>query len=339
MKKIIFILMALLLASFLFTACQKAKEPEGKKEEQVQEKQLAQQIQKEEINKQLSETKRPIEKETPLKRPAGCDEAYKNYLKKANEQITEKEKEYLLDICKIPIRRHGEDKLSPLKWWKDEYGYEDEIYEALNYVIKMEEYSNVKPEYIEPIKNIALNSKFSKLKERAIIVLHGIDKKKSIPILKEVLRKEVEEREITEERRRLPIIWAGRLLSKEGEYEYAFPYLMKAKVFEISAIRRDRRAITYMYIALKDKDPRVRIDSAWWLAEIGERSEELFLNVTACLRDQRCDKYYAIEILGKLKDKRAIPNLEEVIKEENIHAVDAQKSIDFIKDETKAGRK
>ena len=243
--------------------------------------------------------------------------------------LANSEENYLRDVCKIPITRSLSDILNVLKWWKDEYGYEDMMYVNIDELcgflkIPGSELAGV----VEPIKNIALNSKFPLLRERAVIALHEItreksiptfiDRKKSIPIIKEVLRKEVEDRGVTKENRRSVIYWAGRILDEEGEYEYAFPYLMKAKIFEISSKAGDKRALPHARAALNSTEELLRLDAALCLIRIGDKTdrEKIIATTSTILRSSKDGGYQdgAIYILGELRDPRGLPILNEQLK-------------------------
>lgn len=295
--------------------------------------------------------RKPIAKGTAttiFKRPERCQELMKKRSESTDFKggLTPEEEDYLRDVCRIPISRSPIDTIKVLKWWSDEDGYENMMWVNIDELIGYAGLHGVElTGIIKPLKNIALNSKFPLLRERAMLVLYKMDKEKSIPLIKEILRKEVEEREITKESRSYVITKLGMILTEEEEYEYAFPYLMKASVFEISAERNDRQAIPYMYKALRDRDAFVRISSAFWLAEMGERNEDIFSTLTHFLRETHDKRHVntmefpypayrsiAVRALGLLKDKRAIPLLEMLIKDKSVVG-DAEEALEAIRKE------
>ena len=176
----------------------------------------------------------------------------------------------------------------------------------------------------EPLKNLALNSKFPQIRERSILALYEIDKIKSIPVLKDALRKEVEERGVERANRWSAIYQVGWILSKEGEYEYAFPYLMKAKMFREALKKNDRGAIPFLKEALSDKDEEIKVDAALGLIQFGEEKEKTFRVLVTFLNETNTKvnqhgaygayRGFAIKGLRALKDKRAISVLETAYK-------------------------
>jgi hypothetical protein len=266
----------------------------------------------------------------PFKRPERCQELMKKRSEATDFKggLTPEEEDYLRDACRIPISRSPLDTIKVLKWWRDEDGYEDMMWVNIDELIGYAGLPGVElTGVIEPLKNIALNSKFPSLRERAVIALHKIDNKKSIPILKEVLRKEVKERGVTKENRTTIISLVGEILSEEGEYEFAFPYIMQAQVFYISAKRNDRRAIPYMYKTLQTPDPCIRVITAFALVSMQEKNDAIFKALLRSLEETRylanskkpgdpgC-RLKAVQILGDLQDYRALPLLEELQKKE-----------------------
>lgn len=262
-----------------------------------------------------------------FERPVRCMELMKKRSESTDFSggLTGGEEDYLRDICRIPITRSLHDIISVLKWWKDEYGYENMMYvniDELSGFLKIpgSELAGV----VKPLKNIALNSKFPLLRERALIALHDItreksiptfiDRKKSIPIIKEVLRKEVAVRGVAKENRRV-VYWAGEILAEEGEYEYAFPYLMKAAIFEISSKAGDKRALPYARAALNNIEEGLRLGAALCLVIIGDKTDNkrIIATTTVILRTSKDGGYQdqAIFILGELRDAQALPVLKK----------------------------
>lgn len=296
--------------------------------------------------------KKPITQEPTrltVKKPERCKELMEKRSKATDFKggLTSKEEDYLRAVCRIPISRSPIDTIRILKWWKDEDGYDDMMWVNLDELAHFVKWPGAElTGVVEPIKNIALNSKFPLLREQAVIALHEItreksiptfiDKKKSIPIFKEVLRREVEEREITNESRQSIIKAVGYILSKEGEYDYAFPYLMKAKIFEFSTDRGDLNALEYIKTALTENDEGLKLQAALSLLRLGkeENRELIFKTAVTVLRTSKDGAYrdIAIYILTELKDKRALPVLEEQLRIENSYIKDnILKSIQIIK--------
>lgn len=252
---------------------------------------------------------------------ARCKELWEG---RPDKDYTKEEERYLREVCRIPWGHEPDELVNIMTWWRDEDDHWEMMYYKIDLIMNLRQ--TWRPEVIDALKRIALESRYVQLRERATIALHKIDRKKYLPIIKEVLRKEVEEWGVTPESRKTVIYWAGRILSEEGEYEYAFPYLMKAKVFRISVKRRDRRAIPYMYEALKDKDDYVRIHAASGLSEMGEKNDEIFNTVIEFIEhEEKGHLALAIIVLGELGDERGLPILERLVK----------KNIPYISDEAK----
>ena len=185
----------------------------------------------------------------------------------------------------------------------------------------------------EPLKDIVLNSAHPNLRKESLISLYHIYHKKSIPFLKLILSKEVNERDITEVDAQGVIYWTSKLLIEEGEYEFVFPFLMKADVFSFSAELHDKRAIPYMRSALKDPRPFIKISAAFWLCKIGERGDDVFLTLFEYLSKQwemRKEKCQHLSFLDEIKDtsikekiKEKIHKTHECFDAEDISAIQA----------------
>lgn len=210
-----------------------------------------------------------------------------------------------------------------LQWWRDEDGYEDIMSDNFSYRAK--HIGNkfwLRHKIKEPLKNLALNSKHAFLRQTAIVTLYDMNNKKFIPFFKDLIKKEVEERGVTDNNRQV-IKVIGEYLSEQGEYEYAFQYLMKAKLFEESSKRNDRRAIPYMYAALKNDDPCYVVLTAWDLVEMGEKNTVVYEAIIKMLEDTKKQakdvagcRANAVQVLGKLKNRKAIPLLNKLLQED-----------------------
>ena len=277
-KAFAFIAMFALIAGFILS-CQKAEGPRERRE--------------------LTEAEK-----------ARCKELWEG---RPDKDYTKEERRYLREVCRIPWAKAPEELVDVMRWWRDEDDHWEMMYYHINDIMRLRQ--TWKPEVIEALKRIALESEYVQLRERATIALHEIGGRKYLPLIKEVLRREVEERGVTPESRKTVIYWAGRILSEEGEYEYAFPYLMKAKVFRISSKRKDRRAVPYAMKALKDKDEGIRLDAAGVLIRAGgvEDREKAFEALVDILENSKDGGYVdqAIYWLGELEDERAVPVLKK----------------------------
>jgi hypothetical protein len=304
MKKIIIILLALLTAVFIFSSCQKTQEAKRSKEQQTQ---------KDEISRTLpskDQTISALEKSKQM-----SDECQKIWAKRP--KFSRDDKEILWKTCRIPWAETPGELSDILEWWKDEDGYEDIMSTNFWYRVRGD-WEKIKA--IEPLKNMALNSKYQKLRFLAVLSLHDIDKKKFIPLFKEVLKKEVEERGVTKEARGSEgvVSATGEILAEEGEYEFAFPYLMKAKIFRMSYLKKDEKAAPFARRALNDKDEKIRLEAAGSLVAIGnEADKKTVLGVLGKILEtsDRNSSYRdsAIYILGELRDKDALPILKKAL--------------------------
>jgi hypothetical protein len=319
MKKPLFILIAVICFCFLLVSCQREQATEDKQAPNVENQAISTDesepttYQKENLPLEPKSFTEQIKDE-----PAKCQEIWD---KKNNGVMTEEESLIMRHECRIPFADKAEDISDILRWWKDEDGYAIFMYDNIQALEQLPKHWT--PAVRTSLKNIALNSQFYNLRERAIIALYNMDKKKSIPFIKEVLKWEIEiwgaERTVGLKSVRA----AGRILTEAGEYDYAFPYLMKANYFKISVDRNDSQAIPFMRKALKMEDDSIKVKAAWGLSKFNIDREEVFSSLADYIERTNNEEFAesgirstAIHTLGEMRDKRAIPILREAYKYE-----------------------
>jgi hypothetical protein len=257
--------------------------------------------------------------------PAKCEECRK-LLAKARlygKRIAKKEKLFLWEVCRYPYEKDKKDCVEILKWWTDSDNNHEIVYWSLRhapYAVKAGLYT--KEEVFEIIKPIALKSCYPELREQAIWAVYELYQRESLPFLREILHNEVENRQISDLSRAKPLYWAARFLDEQGEYEYAFLYLMNARIWELSARKRDPRAVPFLQAALQDDHYLDRLYAAVWLSEYPDHSNDVFAILVEFLQKTRASVSFsetgirqarvaAVHALSNLKDDRAIAVLKE----------------------------
>lgn len=255
-------------------------------------------------------------------KPSRCKELMEK------DDNTEEEREYLRNVCSIPLVGNLTDNIKIIKWWKDEDGN----VEMMGYVLQdMEENANYPglelTGIVEPLKNMALESRYYNIRAGALAVLYRMDRNKTKIILKEAIKREAKKGKTNEEMRSM-VFGIGEMLSEEGEYEFAFPYMMKAGVFYQAIGNKDTKAIPFLISALHEDDDYIRTDAAMGLLYLRAHEGEAFEALVDYLKRTNkkakdfngripAQRSFVIRSLGAYKDKRAVPVLEDALKYED----------------------
>lgn len=256
---------------------------------------------------------------------------------------------YAVIVPDIDDASYISDSIKILSQWrqvgintKDESNQEKFYWVIRHMVDSGKDYS----EAIDILKEIAMYHNNPGIRVGAVIAIFRNDNKKSMPFLKKLLIIEAGKHEITEGSIYVTSVCGG-ILSNNGEYEFAFPYMMKACTFDVAIERKDRRAIPDMRKALSNPLDKVRVKAAYGLVDLNDSREEVLMTLLDFLgRSQdkaldyrsgiSADRASAVWMLARLKDRRAIPVLEDALNyEDRIGRDEINKAISIINGDIK----
>lgn len=316
MKKITLILVALMSVIFLFTSCQKAKEPEGKKEAQTPKQEV--QTQKE-VKQQPSETKLEVQPKQQEQAPI------------ATPEVKKEKKEKPIETKPSPLTEEEQKEFEKLKkrWLGPKFTEKDAL-KALRILLKADlDPTNIRwysehpdVESGQDICDMLRLSSRTKKKEAFELTLEVLKEdrgyvtvcavkeikfshdKNAIPYLRRYLSHTSSNEQLTI---LLRLEAAGSLLvlgdadtalpvldelAKEGN-TYAIPYLFKSgwgkewKLWDERGLEIIKRALSY-------PQDQIKAEAALFLSEMEiekQKAEEVALRIVEKLKDKKREDY------------------------------------------------
>lgn len=331
MKRIIIISVALILSSFLFTSCQKAKESEPPKQTQVQTSETQQSLEQKTEN-QIKQAELPTEIKSPL-----TEEEQKEFDEYGGEWVTPEvfgndEKE-AIKILKILIK--GDHKT--IRWYRKAFPqlpdseikklYGSNIGDALSVINP----KTNKEGFNLAIEILKTKKEYPEAMVTAAIALKVAQDKKAIPLLREVVK---------HPNPTVRLQAAGSLIML-GDADTALPILNELAekeglsgalylLFTGPGKIIDERGYAIVEKALKYPGAEVRISAVKLLLEskkiIKEKAEEVALGIVNELKDKTLKDYGLVAINPKESiDVKALPSSNiDVGKADKQHSSDSR---------------